>query len=107
MRFKRSGFPHHRCRADVVLSDLVASTIIVHLKAKDSDAADKIAWKLIDAASHYRKDKEQLYVPVSVSPLPPLPVLPSKVLTPHFLPAAAAGSFIGLSSLSRFPSFDW
>ncbi|SGY61595.1 BQ5605_C007g04573 [Microbotryum silenes-dioicae] len=35
-------------------------TIIVHLKAKDLDSAEKIAWKLVDAATVYRKDKEQL-----------------------------------------------
>ncbi len=40
---------------------MVCSAIIVHLKAKDAESAEKIAWKLVDAADHYRKDKEQLY----------------------------------------------
>jgi hypothetical protein len=31
------------------------STIIVHLKAKDLESAEKIAWKLKDAAAMYRK----------------------------------------------------
>ncbi|SCZ89255.1 BZ3500_MvSof-1268-A1-R1_Chr1-1g01061 [Microbotryum saponariae] len=43
-------------------------TIIVHLKAKDLDSAEKIARKLVDAATVYRKDKEQLIYAVSLMP---------------------------------------
>lgn len=35
--------------------NLPTSTIIVHLKAKDAESAEKVAWKLKDAANVYRK----------------------------------------------------
>ncbi|KAL8293776.1 hypothetical protein RQP46_000477 [Phenoliferia psychrophenolica] len=47
-------------------------TLIVHLKAKDAPSADLIAAKLIEAATVYRKDKEQLGWMVHRDPKDPL-----------------------------------
>ncbi|KAM0753233.1 hypothetical protein T439DRAFT_323870 [Meredithblackwellia eburnea MCA 4105] len=52
--------------------DTMVYTIIVHLKAKDLESADKIASKLVEAAAVYRKDKEQLAWMVHRDPKDPL-----------------------------------